>query len=804
MNKLGFYTQNFAQVAGWIQRIKPPVLMAEMGDRGALRNTRNIWSPETFIMGRFYYKREDQETMINDPDPEKVGRQLAERCIKEDSYFGLQRGASGRLIVDAWMSLNEVLPGPASQEWQNPQERAKYIQRAERYDTLQVAFRERLRQEGLEAVAFNFGAGNWTRGEDYLQYFPKTLAAYTYLGFHEYGWPCMDPNEAETNSACGDYRSVMQAIRQAHGSKHKVIITETGLARMHKYIETPPGDVGWLYVNQKTHAQEVTEDNYKASLRWYNQFLAKDDYVLGACLYMVGGGSADWETFEHVGVVHGQTLTLMAELEALAQAPAPIGPEPPLAPVVEGRRLRLQDPLLEGDDVRAVQERLIDLKYLTPQDIKGVFNETTHLAVREFQTANCLIIDGVVGPQTWQALFSPMAVARQRPPAFGYLKVGLDLNSPLNGATGTSWGPVTQPAVLAASGAHWTRLNFILGPEHTPNDTWFGTYRQIIQQINDAWGGVKPHIYSLVGVEAAHRDPRNLLRFPPVEVNWAWRGYSLEDRQKSVPFVDNLVAQMGERPEQWIEGYAEHFRLIVEAFHDRIHYFEAFNEPNDWHLNAPAEDQIDPLRGGNKWEREWVHPYWAAVILEQIHQRIKAYQDVKLIACPLLGFAMNWDITEKYLRDIYEAGRRLFGWSNGRYPFYGVGYHLYVHPGFNPAEADPTAYIQMTYREHLNRIHQVIINQEGPDSNKKIYISEFSWPSPNPDSETDQAIQAYALQTAFDLLKDDPRVDMAIWFCTADFGGEPLGLYRNQPLGPATQKKALETFRAVAGGPFPP
>ena len=46
----------------------------------------------------------------------------------------------------------------------------------------------------MEAVAFNFGAGNFGDGRPLSRLiFHDTLPAYTYLGFHEYGWPTMYP-----------------------------------------------------------------------------------------------------------------------------------------------------------------------------------------------------------------------------------------------------------------------------------------------------------------------------------------------------------------------------------------------------------------------------------------------------------------------------------------------------------------------------------------------------------------------------------------------------------------------------------
>ena len=57
MNKLGFYTKNFGApgVIEAIQEVKPPVLLTELDDKGVLRKMRGDWSPDTFVVGRFFF-----------------------------------------------------------------------------------------------------------------------------------------------------------------------------------------------------------------------------------------------------------------------------------------------------------------------------------------------------------------------------------------------------------------------------------------------------------------------------------------------------------------------------------------------------------------------------------------------------------------------------------------------------------------------------------------------------------------------------------------------------------------------------
>ncbi len=57
-----------------------------------------------------------------------------------------------------------------------------------------------------------------------------------------------------------------------------------------------------------------------------------------------------------------------------------------------------------GDEVRQLEQRLKDLNLYTGA-IDGAFGGGVQSAVKVFQSANALPVDGTVGPQTWSALF---------------------------------------------------------------------------------------------------------------------------------------------------------------------------------------------------------------------------------------------------------------------------------------------------------------------------------------------------------------------------------------------------------------
>ncbi len=318
MNKLGFYLEN--TTVRWLRealrQVKPPVILIHAQDRGLLHDIRRELSPDSFVIGRLYKTPQQQQFWLDSGDPERYGQEFAEEIIQYDFQLAKEVGANGRLLIDAWMSLNEAIPGPAS--FPGDEVDDAFRRRAEAYDRFMVAFRERLVSEGLEAVAFNFAAGNFTKPEHFLDWFPRTLDSYTYLGFHEYGWPALKPGPGVATAALY-YRRCMEGIIQRYGKKHLAIITEAGLTMAYGHPENP--DEGWLNTEEP-----LTEEAYWQSLLWYNNEMLQDPYVLGACLFEVGH-SHKWQTFRHLGEDNqGNPILLINRIEALNDIP---GPNPP-------------------------------------------------------------------------------------------------------------------------------------------------------------------------------------------------------------------------------------------------------------------------------------------------------------------------------------------------------------------------------------------------------------------------------------------------------------------------------------------
>jgi hypothetical protein len=309
-NKLGFYLQSSQDENGlWdlFQRIKPPVILIhlELKNDDLLKQMREWRSPDTFVVGRLGMDGDEQKGYLDDPDPEAAGRRLADKIHRTNESFFRKRfpdTCQGRLLVDAWMSLNECVEGPSWEKLseQNEGWLEQWKEYHRRYDLLQVAFRRQLKEYvcDVEAVAFNFGAGNFKQASQYLKMYENTLREYTYLGFHEYGWPAMAGHltNAKVKTDAGLFPGVMQGIRARYGDQHRAIITEAGVARAHLHDGDAIGDVGW-----QNDAEALSQEAYWKSLEWYNDLLLQNSaHTLGACLYQVGW-THDWRSFRLLG-----------------------------------------------------------------------------------------------------------------------------------------------------------------------------------------------------------------------------------------------------------------------------------------------------------------------------------------------------------------------------------------------------------------------------------------------------------------------------------------------------------------------
>ncbi len=69
------------------------------------------------------------------------------------------------------------------------------------------------------------------------------------------------------------------------------------------------------------------------------------------------------------------------------------------------RSLKRTVPNMQGDDVRAVQTALLAAGF-DPKGIDGLYGKNTEKAVKAYQKAHGLEVDGFVGPKTWASLIA--------------------------------------------------------------------------------------------------------------------------------------------------------------------------------------------------------------------------------------------------------------------------------------------------------------------------------------------------------------------------------------------------------------
>lgn len=309
-HKYGFHVNRTGDdVMDAIRRLKPKVIKTLEHNIDFWKKVREF-HPDVFLIGRDFVPQDEQSKFVN--DPKGIGRAYA------DKVLGLEANRThfnGRPLFNAWESYNEVMPGHVGDDQKR------------KYDEFQVAFGEKLRAGGFEPIAMNFATGNM-RGSDFLDHFAGTLETYKYLGFHEYDWPDMwrlhkeniEQKGEEGMWLCLRYRRTMdlEGVRAKYGNKHTVIITETGMTQ---------GVSGGEDVGPWHESHPVPEDQYWRSLLWYNHELMRDDYVMAACLFVVGAVSP-WHSFEHLGGV-------MNRLEKLDRS----GPDQPIPqPVPPGKQ----------------------------------------------------------------------------------------------------------------------------------------------------------------------------------------------------------------------------------------------------------------------------------------------------------------------------------------------------------------------------------------------------------------------------------------------------------------------------------
>ena len=172
------------------------------------------------------------------------------------------------------------------------------------------------------------------------------------------------------------------------------------------------------------------------------------------------------------------------------------------------RILKVTSPLMQGDDVKAVQNKLNSLGY-NCGTADGYYGNATRTAVISFQSAKGLTADGEVGPATWNALFSSSSTST----GSSYTRL-LKVTSPLMygddvkavqnklnslgfncGTADGYYGNATKSAVISFQSAKGLTADGEVGP---------ATWSALFNSSSSSGGGTLPGGSIKVFIDAGH------------------------------------------------------------------------------------------------------------------------------------------------------------------------------------------------------------------------------------------------------------------------------------------------------------
>ncbi|MEA3459407.1 MAG: hypothetical protein U9R11_01815, partial [Chloroflexota bacterium] len=275
-SKLGIHVQRIVGgVEDFIKEAKPGVVKSLEHNPDFWREVKEA-SPDTFIVGRLYVEKQ----LLDDPI-----RRAREFC---DELFPVAERMRG--IYDAWEGYNEITCFDA--------------ETMRRYVDFEVERARIMHEEGFEVVVGNFSTGH--PDLDMWEHFLPALREGDFLGLHEYDAPTMRRWETWL---CLRYRRIYDRLPQ--DARPPLIITECGIDGG---VIPGHGLEGWK--------KFVSEEEYLSQLKWYDGELQKDDYVIGATIFLFGC-YPQWESFDIAGEMADK---LSAYIQSTQVAPPPPKP----------------------------------------------------------------------------------------------------------------------------------------------------------------------------------------------------------------------------------------------------------------------------------------------------------------------------------------------------------------------------------------------------------------------------------------------------------------------------------------------
>lgn len=111
----------------------------------------------------------------------------------------------------------------------------------------------------------------------------------------------------------------------------------------------------------------------------------------------------DESNLDKLAQAEAQVLAEHFSMTGKPDAEEPVKPEPEKVSALGDRLLKVDSPMMRGDDVREMQERLNALGYGCG-NADGKFGQNTEKGVKEFQKAAKIAVDGIFGPASLKAL----------------------------------------------------------------------------------------------------------------------------------------------------------------------------------------------------------------------------------------------------------------------------------------------------------------------------------------------------------------------------------------------------------------
>lgn len=255
-SKLGVYVISLVgiDILDYVRRAMPRVIVSMDHNPDIWRQVKEF-SPNTFLLGRHYL--DDGQQRFN--QPESDAENLFKRMTRDAEKM--------RGIYDAWMGYNESIVRSDAE--------------AANLSRFYVEWARLMRDAGFKTAAYSFAAGNPPAGfsnpdgkgsePNYWRLLEDGLSACDYLSLHEYSAPHLQDQQGYLLLR---YRRVYELLSE--DARKPIIISECGIDGG----VIPDGSVA-----QRGWALFTDEEGYLSELKWYDDNLLADDYVLGAAIF---------------------------------------------------------------------------------------------------------------------------------------------------------------------------------------------------------------------------------------------------------------------------------------------------------------------------------------------------------------------------------------------------------------------------------------------------------------------------------------------------------------------------------------